>query len=54
MTKLAALFLAALTLPIWAGALAAVVGAGFYIFVNFPIPMIILAVVLLYGAACSD
>jgi hypothetical protein len=54
MTKLAALFLAALTLPIWAGALAVVVGMGFSIFANFPIPMIVLAVALLYTAATQD
>lgn len=43
MWQLIALFLTALTLPIWGGALAAVVGAGFYL--AFQHPLILLLIV---------
>lgn len=51
MVKLLALFLTALTLPLWAGALGAVVGGGFYLLVNFPIPFLVLGGGLLLAAA---
>lgn len=51
MPLLIGLFLAALTLPVWGGALAAVVGGGLMLFVHYPVPMIVGTVLLFLLAA---
>ena len=42
MAKLIALVLVGLTLPIWAGALAAVIGTGFWLLASHPIPFLLI------------
>ena len=42
LAQLLGLFVTAITLPIWAGAAAAVIGSGFYLLVNFPIPFLVI------------
>ena len=51
MVYILAAALTALTLPVWGGALAAVVGAGFWLIVNFPVPFILGTVILFWLAA---
>jgi len=53
MLQLAALFLVALTLPIWAGALGAVVGGGFWLLVNHTVPFLVLGGGLLLAAVMA-
>lgn len=51
MPALIGLFLTALTFPIWAGALTAVIGGGFFLLVHYPIPFLVIGGgILLLGA----
>jgi hypothetical protein len=50
-TKLLALFLTALTVPIWGGALAAVIGGGFYLLATQPVLFLVIGGGLLLAAA---
>jgi hypothetical protein len=51
--KLVALFLTALTLPLWGGALAAVVAGGFYLLAVHPIPFLVIGGGLLLAAVMA-
>ena len=51
MPTLLALFLTALTFPLWAGALGAVVGGAFALLIHYPIPFLVIGGGLLLAAA---
>jgi hypothetical protein len=48
MTNLIALAIVALTLPLWGGALAALVGGAFFLIVNHPLILVALVVALFF------
>lgn len=50
--QLISLFVVALTAPLWAGAIGAVMAIGFGLLVKFPIPFLLTLAVLVY-AGCN-
>jgi hypothetical protein len=53
MTNLIALAIVALTLPLWGGALAALIGGAFFLVVNNPLLLVGLVVGLFFlGSVC--
>lgn len=53
MPALIGLFVVGLTLPLWGGALAAVVGGGFFLLIQYPLPFLLVGGAVLLAATMA-